>query len=1592
MANYPKKTIDPTEAALSAIQEALNISDHEEEAPRPPERTPDLLAGADEPRPRVAPPRPLLSESFDSDPVGTRDLGGQAGRAANDDQQSIGQILQVLQRRPNRTPYIVAAVFSGAWVVGCLALSWAYLGGLSSALPAGHSPAAVMIGLGAASLLPIIFFFGVAHMAWRGQELRLIAQSMAGVAMRLAEPEVVARDAIVSVGQAIRREVAAMGDGVERALARASELETLVQNEVAALSRTYGDNEVRIRGLIQDLASQRDSLVSQAEQVRSAINNVQIDLTQDLSTISDLVGQQVNEAAQRITNSLAEKGEHITLSLGEIGDNMIQQLSGRGSDLLERLESASADTSRAIATASERLTSSLSFKTDHISEEFAEIAQGLEDMMTSRLDRVTEGFSEKSLAVVDMMAGRSQELTDMMVGRSQEVADLVNGRAQDLTSSIIETTSRLAETIATSAEEVNSTLKTSGESLVLDLNLRGGEVAAKLEQAGTRITDALVSRSTKMTDSVRESAEHLVSVITSRSDAVKELLATRLAAYEEMFSHNGVELGEKISRDAATLGNLITRHLSEFDRTVKTYGSELVERLGARTQDVSDSMRSYVDTFDNRVTSRANEVAASLEQRLAGFQETLDSRTQTLTDALGTRVMDIAKTLAEGGKELVHAIDKRVTDVTTLIDSRGQKLADTVTERVANIDKTLGTGALQVAQTLDARIDHLEQLLVGRAETVIREMDTRSRAAADMLNSRLIELSDSVKSSSANAERTLTQLLATTTDSLGKSVVATAAVTEALNRSAADATALLNRSAGALSNTITKSATVASDTIDKTTANSSELLGKSASSLAEAISRTAASASDMLDKSAASANETIGATTATAADLMAKTARASADAIGRSATEAERTLVGMSADIARNIVGRADDIHSAVSQRVGEMTRALDEKTGEMARTLDEKASDLTRVLDERSGEMSRAIDQRSGEMSRNLDEKSKDLVRALSGKGEQFALDVGRMTDQAVKAIEAKGFVFTQTMMDNSEEIARLINEASQNATTAVTRTLGQFQEGTQGVAEAAQVSITRTLEDLHAATKAAVEESKQTAAATVADMLETHGMLRSDSTALFERLREANILLQEVLSGAHENMNAIEHTMVSRVSEFVGAMNDLNVKSGTATAKVEEHLGAFNSTTVKVLRDLGDLATQFSTHGRSLAEAVELLEKSNRRSEDSVTRRHDSIEMLVATLDARTDDFEQRLRRFSGLLEESLDSATTRAREIASIVAETSNESVHTIEQQFDVVRSNADEQRKRTAETLSAVYEESAGEANAMFNQSAQRFTEIMQGMKQMAGEMQRELEATRAELRRGILELPEETAESTAQMRRVIVDQIEALAELNRIVARHGRALDAVEPVRREAEPAYAAGGGRPQSRPVRAEAGGAPSRPQPPRDITGAPTRRPDAPALSPIQGGKDGGNGRSGWLSDLLTRASRDETPPIAPQGTARAEDRPPREAMGSLESLSVDIARMIDHEASAELWERYQRGERGMGTRRLYTAQGQKAFEEIRNKYRGDPEFRQTVEHYIHEFERLLEDVSRGDRGAAVARNYLTSDTGKVYTMLAHAAGRFDQ
>lgn len=239
-----------------------------------------------------------------------------------------------------------------------------------------------------------------------------------------------------------------------------------------------------------------------------------------------------------------------------------------------------------------------------------------------------------------------------------------------------------------------------------------------------------------------------------------------------------------------------------------------------------------------------------------------------------------------------------------------------------------------------------------------------------------------------------------------------------------------------------------------------------------------------------------------------------------------------------------------------------------------------------------------------------------------------------------------------------------------------------------------------------------------------------------------------------------------------------------------------------------------------------------------------------------------------------------------------------------------------------------------------------------------------------------------------MRKAVSEQINALKELASIVNKSGRLMD-VGDSRADRTVAKQTVAAQPAA-PVAARA---PAYVAPTMTQTMAPEPQPQSYTTSaavPAQPAPQE-SARGGWVSNLLARASADEyTKASAPRSQNNVTpQRSAAHVVDSLNSLSVDIARAIDHEASIELWDRYRRGERNVFTRRLYTLKGQQTFEEIKNKYQMDSEFRRAVDRYMDDFQRLLEDVARNDRDNMVTQTYLTSDTGKVYTMLAHASGR---
>jgi len=1208
--NTPKKSQDPTEAALSAIEEALQVSLGDQQQATGPVPPTTVVSRPMPPRmPAAAPLEPIETADDLAPRAPARRQLRPPRRAANDDRPSIGQIVASLNTRPPSSPYVFAGLLSAVWLVFGTYLAYANM----AAELAGTTRFTDIFALPyflpylSGVVLPIVGFFALAAFIRRTQEIRQIARAMSEVTVRLAEPEGISTDAVVSVGQAIRREVAALGDGIERAIARAAELEAMVKNEVGTLERAYDENEIRVRGLVEELQSERDAIVTHGNRLREAMSSAHDAFSLDIDSVTERINNSITDVTDRVTGEIVSRSDAARMQISAAGD-----------------------------------------------------------------------------LIIDTLTQKGRESTDRMT------------------------------------------------------------------QVGVEIARA----------------------ISAKGDAVGDALSTHLVALEEAIIKRGAEMADRFAEESQSLGTRITDSLAGFDSTLKVHGSNIVDQITFTATTLAESTEQALTGFDDRMGKKSKEVTENIETRMGRIETALDERTTKLNETLGARTLDFARTVAEGTRSTTEAVDKTVAGMGDYFAARAREIANTIAERAESIDNTLGKRAVEVANAMADKAALIEQTLNERSASIDRTIGERSQ------------------------------------------------------------------------------------------------------------------------------------------------------------------------QIAATLADRADGVDQALGKRAQEIAATLLERTNAIEQVLGQRALELTASLDA-------------------------NVTR--------FDDTVGTKLTAIVETIEARGTAVTDALAAKIERVTEVLR----NDTAQIERSLGSLAE-----------EVSRAL----------LERTKEITLA--------RESLRSDVSGVLKQLEQANIQLQVVLEGVSGNLGTMESTLAERLtalqSSIEGTVNTTRTVIDWAGGQVTD----LREISSGVLRDLSTLTLRFENQGKFIAGIAEALGETHGRIDQTLADRRTAIEEIVALLGRLSGDLEgklagranelgERLAAFNQLLQEALGQAETRARETANLVAETTTTATQAITNQYELIRGAYSEERGRTAIALKSTYQEAVEEMGGLFHEMNERFAVAARELRDMAEEVQRSLELTREELKRGVLELPEETRESAAAMRRVVADQIKALSELNDIVARHGRRVDLSEARRVTPTTNYRGGGGggeeaAPPSRAPREQQAPVAELPRPaprtaPREEEeefAAEVAVAAEPRRAPAREGREQNGERSGWLGDLLSRASDRD---------GEGQRRTPLQTIESLDSLSSDVARMIDHDAAVELWDRYKRGERNVVGRRLYTAHGQKTFDEIRRRYRRSAEFRDTVDRYIEEFERLLDQVARDDRGQGLTRTYLTSDTGKVYTLLAHAAGRLE-
>jgi len=108
-----------------------------------------------------------------------------------------------------------------------------------------------------------------------------------------------------------------------------------------------------------------------------------------------------------------------------------------------------------------------------------------------------------------------------------------------------------------------------------------------------------------------------------------------------------------------------------------------------------------------------------------------------------------------------------------------------------------------------------------------------------------------------------------------------------------------------------------------------------------------------------------------------------------------------------------------------------------------------------------------------------------------------------------------------------------------------------------------------------------------------------------------------------------------------------------------------------------------------------------------------------------------------------------------------------------------------------------------------------------------------------------------------------------------------------------------------------------------------------------------------------------------------------------SLNSTAIDVTKILSNEVTDTAWAAYLRGDRGIFTRRAVRLIESGEAREIARHYEQEPEFREHVNRYIHDFEAMLRRILAGRESAPLGVTMLSSDMGKLYVALAQAIER---
>ena len=498
-------------------------------------------------------------------------------------------------------------------------------------------------------------------------------------------------------GEASERQVAALSERIETALAQYDAVARRVGGEVADRFETLAHRAGELRTIaettetaaIEGLSARFDALADarddEAERHAAHIAKLETDLRNAVERLTEIDRKALESSNAKLT-ALQEEAAGVDASLEQRDRLFVERVTQRRKRMAEDDAKAIDGLRTALSTIDEALAVRVSTY-ETTGSTLAEQVEAVGDRIDA-LSATMNQLAERGATVSDEFAsGVAHVQSELDDGR--QIMEATGGTVAELTEAVV----RLLELIRGAAEHGRD------------------ELPKSLEQAEARLdgfSDRANSIRSALLDSENSGAaiENYLIETERRGEAAAENLAQLDTRFDEIGT-----------RHAQTIGELLARF----------------EELATRADTMSDQVASELaNTIDG--------LRAALNQELAGFEDGATGKIAALSDEFGSRTAEA----------LERAVSERATDAIVEIGRKANESASAGQDAVALLRDQLARVA-ELTANLESRVEHARERATEQSDD---DFSRRVAIITESLNSAGIDIAQKLNADVSDTEWT----------------------------------------------------------------------------------------------------------------------------------------------------------------------------------------------------------------------------------------------------------------------------------------------------------------------------------------------------------------------------------------------------------------------------------------------------------------------------------------------------------------------------------------------------------------------------------------------------------------------------------------------------------------------------------------------------------------------------------------------------------------------------------------------------------------------------------------------------------------------